>query len=157
MLKGVDPLLTSELLYVLAAMGHGDEIAIVDRNFPATSLARRLVRLTEPSTAAIATAVFSVFPVDTYVDDPLVRMEVVGDPETVPPVQLEFLEIAERAEGRRLRMGALPRARFYERTKTAFAVVATGETRGYGDFLISKGGIPGGDTVSSSGAKRPGS
>jgi len=141
MLKGLDPLLDADLLFVLAGMGHGDEIAIVDRNFPAAALAQRLVRLTGNDTSSVARAIFSVLPIDTYVDAPLIRMQVVEDPEAIPPVQSELLQIAELAEGRPLTMGSLPRMRFYERAKRAFAIVATGEARGYGDFLISKGGV----------------
>jgi L-fucose mutarotase len=141
MLKGIDPLLNAELLEILASMGHGDELAIVDRNFPAVSFARRLVRLSGVDVSTVATAIFSVLPVDSYVDQPLTRMEVVGDPSVVTPVQQEFLDIAQRAEGRHLSMGSLERFAFYRQASSAFAIVATGEARGYGNFLISKGGV----------------
>jgi L-fucose mutarotase len=143
MLKGLDPLLDADLLYALAAMGHGDQLAIVDRNFPAVALARRLIRLTGSDTGAVARAIFSVFPVDTYVDEPIVTMQVVDRPEEVPVVQGELLEIASGAEGRSVRMGSLTRMEFYRRAKDAFAIVATGESRGYGNFLVSKGGVAG--------------
>ena len=141
MLKGIDPLLGPELLMALASMGHGDELAVVDRNFPAVSVARRLVRLDGVSLNEAATAIFSVFPIDTFVDKPLVRMEVVGEPSQVTAVQQEFLGIAQRAEGRDLEMGSLERFDFYRRAADAFAIVATGEPRGYGNFVISKGGL----------------
>ncbi len=141
MLKGLDPLLGPDLLMALASMGHGDELAVVDRNFPAAGFARRLVRLSGVSLGRAGTAIFSVFPIDTFVDKPLVRMEVVGEPSAVTPVQQEFLDIARRAEGRNLEMGSLERFDFYRRAAAAFAVVATGEWRGYGNFLISKGGV----------------
>ena len=89
----------------LASMGHGDELAVVDRNFPVVSLARRLVRLDGVSLNEAATAIFSVFPIDTFVSKPLVRMEVLGEPSQVTVVQQEFLGIAQRAEGRDLEMG----------------------------------------------------
>jgi L-fucose mutarotase len=141
MLKGIDALLGPELLMALASMGHGDELAVVDRNFPAVSVARRLVRLDGVSLSEAATAIFSVFPIDTFVDQPLVRMEVVGEPSQVTAVQQEFLDIAQRAEGRDLQMGSLERFDFYRRAADAFAIVATGEPRGYGNFVISKGGL----------------
>jgi L-fucose mutarotase len=141
LLKGIHPLLDADLLYALSAMGHGDELAIVDRNFPAAALARRLVRLTGQGTAEVAAAVFTVFPIDSFVNEPLIRMQVVGHPDDVLPVQAELLEIATRAEGRSLRMGSLPRGEFYERTRGAFLVVATGEAQGYGNFLVGKGGV----------------
>jgi L-fucose mutarotase len=139
MLKGLDPILNADVLYALAAMGHGDEIAIVDRNFPSASVAKRLIRLDGLGTAPVARAIVSVFPLDTFVDEPIIRMQVVEDAAQVPEVQSEFLEIAGRADGRALRMGGLPRMDFYERARSAFAVVATGETRPYGCFLLSKG------------------
>ena len=105
MLKGIDPLLGPELLMALASMGHGDELAVVDRNFPAASVARRLVRLDGVSLIEAAAAIFSVFPIDTFVDKPLVRMEVVGEPSLVTAVQQEFLGIAQRARGTRLTDG----------------------------------------------------
>jgi L-fucose mutarotase len=141
MLKGIDPLLNADLLHVLAAMGHGDEVALVDRNFPAASHARRLVRLDGVDTAAAGRAILSVFPLDTFVDQPLVRMEVVGAPDDVTPVQSDFLRLAETVEGRDLSMGALPRHEFYERARSAFAIVATSEERPYGCFLLVKGVI----------------
>jgi L-fucose mutarotase len=138
-LKGIDPLLHADLLYALAAMGHGDEIAIVDNNFPASSVARRLVRLDGVGTEAAGQAILSVLPLDTFVDAPLVRMEIVGDPETVTAVQAEFHEICENAEGRGITMASLTREAFYDRARTAFAVVATSENRPYGCFLLVKG------------------
>ena len=80
MLKGLDPLLPPDLLHALAAMGHGDELALVDRNYPATSTSQRLVRLDGADTAAAARAILSLLPLDTFVDEPLLRMEVVGSP-----------------------------------------------------------------------------
>lgn len=142
MLKGIDPLLDADLLSVLAAAGHGDEIVLVDRNFPAASVARRLVRASGHSVTTVAAATFSVLPIDTYVDPPLWRMEVVGAPDEVPAVASELLGVAEGAEGRRLAMGSLERIVFYERAARAFAVVATGESRPYGNLIVSTGVVP---------------
>ena len=141
MLKGIDPLLNADLLYVLAAMGHGDELALVDRNFPATSNAQRLVRLDGVDMATAAHAIFSILPLDSFVDEPVVRMEVVGAPDDVTELQSELLELAESAEERSLVMGALPRHAFYARAQSAFAVVATSEARPYSCFLLVKGVI----------------
>jgi L-fucose mutarotase len=141
MLKQIDPLLNADLLYVLAAMGHGDELALVDCNFPATSHAQRLVRLDGVDTVAAGRAIFSVLPLDSFVDEPIVRMEVVGAPAEVTAAQAEFLQLAEEAEGRSLSMGALSRHEFYARAKSAFAVVATSEARPYSCFLVVKGVI----------------
>lgn len=139
MLKGLDPLLNADLLHVLAAMGHGDELALVDCNFPAASHATRLVRLDAVDTTRAAEAIFGVLPLDTFVAEPLVRMEIVGDAATVAPVHLALQACAERAEGRPVSMASLEREAFYARACSAFAVVATGDQRPYGCFLIVKG------------------
>ncbi len=143
MLKNIHPLLNADLLHVVQSMGHGDELAIVDRNYPAHSTAQRLVRLDGADTGQAATAIFSVFPLDTFVEPALLRMQVVGNPDEITPVQREFLEIAEAAEGRALAMDGLERFAFYERARSAFAVVATSEARPYGCFLLVKGVILG--------------
>jgi len=139
MLKGLDPLLDADLLGVLAAMGHGDEVALVDANFPADSVAQRLVRLSGAPLADVARAVLSVLPLDSYIETPLVRMEVVGDPLEVPDVQREVIALAEEAEGGPVAVGSLERFAFYERARSAYAVVASGERRAYGCVLLSKG------------------
>jgi L-fucose mutarotase len=138
-LKGIPALLNADVLYILAAMGHGDELALVDRNFPATSTARRLARLDCTDVCSAGRAILSLFPLDTFVDEPLTRMEVVADPDRVPDVQSEFRKMAEDAEGRAISVGSLERFAFYDRAKEAFAVIATSEARPYGCFLLTKG------------------
>ena len=141
MLKGLDPLLPPDLLHALAAMGHGDELALVDRNYPATSTSQRLIRLDGADTAAAARAILSLFPLDTFVDEPLLRMEVVGSPDEVTPVQQELAGIASDLDGREVAMGSLERFAFYERSRGAFATVITGEDAPYACFLLIKGVI----------------
>ena len=141
MLKNIDPLLNADLLHVLAAMGHGDDIALVDRNFPATANARRLIRLTGADVVTVGRAVLSVFPLDSFVDHPVRRMQIVGKPDEVPPVQQDFQKVVDAAEGRAWPMGSIERFAFYEAARQAFAVVATSESRPYGCFLLKKGVI----------------
>ena len=141
MLKGLDPLLPPDLLHALAAMGHGDELALVDRNYPATSTSQRLIRLDGADTAAAARAILSLFPLDTFVDEPLLRMEVVGSPDEVTPVQQELAGIASELDGREVAVGSLERFAFYERSRGAFATVITGEDAPYACFLLIKGVI----------------
>jgi len=141
MLKNIDPLLNADLLHVLAAMGHGDDIALVDRNFPATANARRLIRLTGADVVAVGRAVLSVFPLDSFVDHPVRRMQMVGKPDEVPPVQQDFQKVVDAAEGRAWPMGSIERFAFYEAARQAFAVVATSASRPYGCFLLKKGVI----------------
>ncbi len=139
MLKGLDPLLGPELLHVLAAMGHGDELVVADANFPATSVARRLVRLDGVDAPRALRAILSVLPLDTFTPTPACVMAVVGDPGTVPPPVREFQPIVDAAAGRAVRLEPLERFAFYERARTAFAVVTTGELRPYGNILLVKG------------------
>src|SRR5271157_5014288 len=101
MLWGIDPLLDADLLYALRRMGHGDEIAVVDTNFPAASTAMSTVTgqpivMAGVSAARAIEAVLSVMPLDSFVPDPACRMEVVGDPHTLPPVQLEVQQAVDR-------------------------------------------------------------
>lgn len=141
MLKGIDPLLSPELLQILAAMGHGDEIAIVDANFPAASCARRLVRIDGASAPATLGAVLSLLPLDSFIPEPAAVMAVVGDPDVEPPPVREFRAVLDRTAGKPVPLKILTRAEFYERTRLAFAVVATGERRFYGNILLTKGVI----------------
>jgi L-fucose mutarotase len=142
MLKGLDPLLSPDLLFVLAAMGHGDELAVVDANFPALNLARRLVRLDGANSSRAVQAILSVLPLDDYVDVPMAVIKVVGDLATIPEPVLEIQQTADTAESKTVPCQALDRFAFYERAKLAFAIVATGETRLYGCVLLKKGVIP---------------
>ncbi|MBV9542762.1 MAG: ribose ABC transporter [Chloroflexi bacterium] len=141
MLKGLNRLLSPELLYVLAQMGHGDEIALVDANFPAVSTARKLVRLEGCDLPTAASAILSVLPLDTFVEQPVAAMQVVGKPSEVPDVQRDVLEIAQRIEARTIAVERVERFAFYERAKRAFAVVATTEARPYGCVIFVKGVI----------------
>lgn len=146
MLKGINPLLNADVLYALRAMGHGDRLVVCDTNFPADSIARQtvfgeLLRIDNVSTAKAIEAILSVLPLDTFVDDAAIRMEIVGQPQEVPPVQREVQDAIDRAEGRSWPLVGVERHAFYEKAKTAYCVIATGERRFYGCFLFSKGVI----------------
>jgi L-fucose mutarotase len=141
MLKGLDPLLSPDLLYILAQMGHGDEIVLVDSNFPAVSTARRLVRLDGCDLPAAARVVLSVLPLDTFIERPVAAMEVVDHPEVVPEVQQAVFGLARSIENRAIDVERVERFAFYERARQAFAVVATSEARPYGCVIFTKGVI----------------
>lgn len=141
MLKGIDPLLNADALHVLRAMGHGDDLVLVDANFPAHALARhtvfgRPVRF-DCDAPRLAQAVLSVLPVDTFVTDAFARMEVVGEPETLTGVQRDVLALA----GPEVNPVGIERFAFYERAKAAFAIFQCDERRLYGCFAIRKGVI----------------
>ena len=139
MLKNIHPLLNADLLYVLQSMGHGNRLALVDHNYPAASTAERLVRLDGANVIEGAQAILSVFPVDDFVEPAAFRMQVVGAPDEVPPVQAEFQACLDAAEGRAVGVAGIERFAFYQQAREAYAVVATSETRPYGCFLLVKG------------------
>jgi len=122
-------------------MGRGDELAIVDANFPAAASAKRLVRLDGIAATRALDAVLSVLPLDDFVDSPATRMAVVGDAAAIPEICREFAECIGKAVGRPATLAAIERFAFYQRTREAFAIVATGETRLYGNLLLRKGVI----------------
>ena len=147
MLKGIHPLLNADVLHALRAMGHGDDLIIADTNFPSDSVARqtrlgKLLRIDNTTAAEAAEAILSVYPLDSFVDAPALRMEVVGKPDELPPVQQEMQAEVDRGEGRAWPMGSIERFAFYERAKQAYAVIVTGERRFYGCFIFKKGVIP---------------
>jgi L-fucose mutarotase len=144
MLKNIDPLLHADLLQALAAMGHGDVIVVADSNFPADAVARDTVlgyplRMDGVDAPRAVRAVLSVLPLDTFVDHPAARMEVVGEPATVLPIHEEVQAEIDAAEGRSCPLAHVERFAFYESAKQAYAVVATGERRFYGCFTFTKG------------------
>ena len=146
MLKGLDNRLNAEVLFALRAMGHGDTLVICDTNFPADSIARQtvlgeLLRMDNLTSGQAAEAVLSVLPLDTFVDDFAGRMEVVGHPDRLEPVQTEVQAVIDAAEGRPRPMIGIERFDFYDRAREAYAVIQTGERRFYGCFIFRKGVI----------------
>ncbi len=146
MLKNINPLLNADILQALRAMGHGDDLIIADTNFPGESVARqttygKLLRI-DRSSAEVAAAVLSVYPLDTFVDDAAARMEVVGSADEILPVMEEVQAEVDAAHGQPLKLVSIERYAFYERAKKAFAVIQTHERRFYGCFAFRKGVIP---------------
>lgn len=147
MLKGISPLLNAEVLGALRAMGHGDDLIVADTNFPSDSIARqtrlgKLLRIDNVTAAEAVAAILSVYPLDTFVDDAAGRMEIVGSPDEVPPVQQEVQKEIDKAEGKSWPMIPVERYAFYERAKQAYCVIQTGERRFYGCFAFRKGVVP---------------
>ena len=147
MLKSIDPILNADVLYALRAMGHGDDLIICDTNFPADSVAQQtvlgsLLRIDNVTAARAAKAILSVMPLDSFVYAPASRMEVVGKPDEVPPVQAEVQKEIDAAEGKSWPMGSIERFAFYDLARKAYCVIQTGERRFYGCFVFKKGVIP---------------
>ena len=146
MLKGINPLLNADVLQALRAMGHGDDLIIADTNFPSDSVARqtvlgKLLRI-DATAAEVVKAVLSVMPLDTFVNDAAARMEIVGKPNEIPPVQKEVQKEIDAAEGKPWPMISIERYAFYERSRKAYCVIQTGERRFYGCFAFRKGVVP---------------
>lgn len=147
MLKGIDPRLNAEVLHALRAMGHGDVLIVADTNFPSDSIARdtvygELLRMDNLTAAEAVEALLSVLPLDTFVEDFAGRMEIVGSPSEVPPVQQEVQKAIDKAEGKPRPMVSIERFAFYDLARDSYAVVQTGERRFYGCFMFRKGVIP---------------
>ncbi|MBO9475875.1 ribose ABC transporter [Shimia sp. R10_1] len=145
MLRNINPLLSPDLLHTLRAMGHGDEIVIADANFPATSTATSTgptcIRADGSSASEILEAVLSVMPLDSFVPDPALTMQVVGDPDAVPEAVADFQTIIETTADIPAQIQTLERFAFYDRAARAFAIVQTGERRLYGNIILKKGVI----------------
>lgn len=141
MLRNIPPLLSPDLLWTLRAMGHGDDLVIADANFPATALGVRCHRLDGLSATDVLAAILAVMPLDTFVPDPALVMEVVDDPGAVPAIVADFQRITTATADNPATLGRLERFAFYDRAKTAFAIIQTGETRLYGNIILKKGVI----------------
>ena len=147
MLKGIDPRLNADVLYALRAMGHGDYLVLSDTNFPSDSVARetkirRLLRMENLTSAQAAEAILSVMPLDSFIDNAAERMEIVGKPKEIPPVQKEVQKVIDKAEGKSWPLKSIERFAFYDKAKKAYCVIQTGERRFYGCFILTKGVIP---------------
>lgn len=141
MLKGIDPRINADLVYVLAAMGHGDQIAIVDRNYPATSDAKatKLVRYDGVNSTEMLKMILTLMPLDTFVESPVFTMQVVDRPDEILSFHKEGQEICSQVEGRKISVKSLERFDFYDRVRSCFAIVSTSEDRPYGNFILVKG------------------
>lgn len=139
MLKNIPKILSPELVKILMEMGHGDEIVIADGNFPAEAIGQRVVRCDGHGVPEILDGILQLFPLDTYTDKPVMLMEVVkGDP-VVPTIWDEYKTIINKYEPENCKIEMIERFAFYERAKTAFAVVATGEEAIYANIILKKG------------------
>ncbi len=141
MLKGIDPVLGPDLLAILRAMGHADEIVIADANFPAAANAKRLIRADGISATRLARAIAAIMPIDDFVPNAAFRMAVTGKPDEVPPIIGEFASILADA-GYKGAIEPIERFAFYERAREAYAVVATGEDRLWANLILKKGVVP---------------
>jgi len=139
MLKQIPPVISPELMLVLMEMGHGDELVIADGNYPAASNARRLVRADGHGAAELVGAILRFLPIDTFVAEVAMVMQPVDPGTQDPPIWAEFSKHLNQAEGREIPLTRIGRHDFYQRSREAFAIVATGETALYANLILKKG------------------
>ena len=142
MLKNIPAILSPQLLKVLCEMGHGDRLVIGDGNFPAESMGKEaiVIRMDGHGVPEILEAILQLFPLDTYVEKPASLMEVVkGDPVETP-IWDTYREIVEKYDSRgQSAIGNIERFAFYEESRKAYAVIATGEKALYANIILQKG------------------
>jgi len=141
MLRNIDPMLSPELLHALRSMGHGDDIVIADANFPGSSCGPPCIRADGASAKEMLRAVLSVMPLDAFVSDPAVTMQVVGDAAVIPEAVTDFQRIITETADNPVQVQSIERFAFYDRAANAFAIVQTGERRLYGNIILTKGVI----------------
>ena len=141
MLKNISPLLSPELLKTLMEMGHGDEIVIGDGNFPAASVAQRLIRCDGHGVNELLDAILQLMPLDTYVEKPAALMDN-GDPKNPPEIWADYKKTIEKYEDE-AKIDLVERFAFYDRARKAYAVIATGETAIYANIILKKGVVAG--------------
>ncbi|MDR2513111.1 MAG: L-fucose mutarotase [Puniceicoccales bacterium] len=142
MLTGISPLISPELLAVLARMGHGDEIILADAHFPGESFNKHILRADGVRIAPLLDGILPLFAIDTYVPDPIAMMAAVKGDTLDPAVEAAYLVPIRKHAPTAPAITRIDRFAFYERTKGAFAVVITGETAKYGNILLKKGVTP---------------
>ncbi|TCO10686.1 L-fucose mutarotase [Natronoflexus pectinivorans] len=142
MLKGISPLISPELLNVLARMGHGDEIVLADSHFPGESFNNRVIRADGLRIPDILEAVLPLFELDSYVPHPLIMMAAVDGDVLDPSVEEQYIKAVQKSNPHINGVKRIERFAFYERSKEAFAVVMTGETAKYGNIILKKGVTP---------------
>lgn len=139
MLKGIPPILSPDLMKVLLEMGHGDEIVIADGNFPAASCAQRLIRADGHNIPEILSAILSLLPLDQYVEKPAALMKVVPGDRTYPEIWDHYESIVKRQNNCFDSFEMMERFAFYNRSKNAYAIVATSEKSLYANIILKKG------------------
>jgi len=142
MLMGIPKILSPELIKVLAEMGHSDRLVISDGNFPAESMGKNaiVIRCDGHNVPELLDAILKVFPLDTYVDKPVNLMEVMPGDNVQTPIWDTYKEIVSKYDAQgSAAVGHIERFAFYEEAKTAYAIIATGESALYANVMLQKG------------------
>ena len=147
MLKNIPPILSPELLKVLAEMGHGDRICIGDGNFPGASMAKAegaiLLRADGHGIPELLDAILQVMPLDAYVETPAMLMEKMDcDKDLEIPVWDEYKKLIAKLDPRGASaVGSYERFHFYEEAKKCYCILQSGETAIYANIILQKGVI----------------
>ena len=145
MLININPILSPELLFHLRSMGHGEKIILADANFPANTSNDRVIRLVGVGIKEAASAILSVFPLDSFIvsqgGSPALRMEVDDKPEELTETHNEFIEAVKKVSGENWKVGSISRQDFYKEAKKAYCIVTTTDARPFGCFILTKGVI----------------
>ena len=147
MLINIDPILSPQLLSTLRSMGHGDTLVLADANFPSSSLAKRLVRLDGIDIPKAAKAILSVFPLDSFIDYPVKRMEIDNEPDKINEIHQDFIDMVKVVSGEKWKIGTIERFQFYKEAKNAYIIISTTDARPFGCFILTKGVIKPDGTV----------
>ena len=141
MLKGISPLISPELLKVLASMGHGDEIVLADAHFPGESLCAKIIRADGIKIVDLLKAIMPLFELDTYSEHQIMMMDAVKGDTLDPKVEDSYLQTIAPFYDKPIHLKRVERFKFYKRSKKAFAIVMTGESAKYGNIILKKGVI----------------
>ena len=142
MLKGISKILSPELLKVLCEMGHSDKLVIADGNFPAESMGKDaiVILMDGHGVCDVLDAILQLFPLDTYVEKPVNLMQVMPGDNVETPIWNKYEEIVSKYDERGNKaIGQIERFAFYEEAKTAYAIIATGESALYANVMLQKG------------------
>ena len=139
MLKKISPLFSPELLATLYRMGHGDEIVLADAHFPGDTMNENVIRADGLLIEDLLGAILPLYALDSYVDDPVAMMQVVAGDTPDPAVESGYRSVIDIYAPETPAIALIDRFAFYERAKSAFAVVMTGDTRKYANIIIKKG------------------
>lgn len=141
MLYHIPSIITPELLYALRAMGHGDELVITDANFPAASHGQQCLYISGVTSSEILSAILTLLPIDSFVEQPFATMAVVDRPESIPQAVLDFIKVIQHRSHPNTSIQSLERFEFYERAKRAFIIIQTSDIRPYANIILKKGNI----------------
>jgi L-fucose mutarotase len=142
MLIGISPLISPDLLALLHRIGHGDEIVLADAHFPGESVGQRVLRADGLRIAPLLAGILPLFVLDSYVESPVLMMAVVPGDTADPTVETSYRAVIDKHWPQTPPIQRLERFAFYERARSAFAVVMTGETAKYGNIILKKGVTP---------------